>query len=227
MSAVGLASFTGVRVGDQLIIDFGAGAQEVVTIREVALGNNSNQNQITAFFAQAHSAGAIVRSGWQRFSYTSPLRTSAGAFAPFADEIRLQVAAGGDSYWDGITVTFGSSQPAGLYSNAQQDQSRGMNQEVTFSATPTFDHKVSNFHRYTLGGNVTAITLSNGIVGETLEILFVQDGTGNRTVAGWPASVKWAGGVAPTITVTASKADLIRLLWDGTNWWDAGLRQNQ
>jgi hypothetical protein len=89
----------------------------------------------------------------------------------------------------------------------------------------TFDLSTGNAFQHTLDENVTSITLSNppasGTYGECI-IKFIQDGTGSRTVAGWPASVKWPGGTAPTITTTLTTGtDLIVLkTWDaGTTWY--------
>ena len=42
------------------------------------------------------------------------------------------------------------------------------------------------------------------------DILVQQDGTGGRT-AGWDSSIKWPGGVAPTISAGANKLDIFRL----------------
>ncbi len=73
------------------------------------------------------------------------------------------------------------------------------------------------YHKVTLTGNVTAITFSNppttGYL-STFTIKLLQDGTGGRTVAGWPAAVKWPFGVAPTITSTANKYDIVQCLTD-------------
>lgn len=74
----------------------------------------------------------------------------------------------------------------------------------------------------TLTGNVTAIAITPPTIGANrlirLSVRLLQDGTGGRTVAGWPASVKWAGGSAPTITATAGKYDIITFDHDGTNY---------
>lgn len=61
------------------------------------------------------------------------------------------------------------------------------------SATPTFDCSTSNvFEPAAMTGNVTSMTLSNAVVGQTVMIRFVQDGTGGRTVA-LPSGAKVAG----------------------------------
>jgi len=70
--------------------------------------------------------------------------------------------------------------------------------QPTHSATPTFDCSVSNvFEPAAMTGNVTSITMSNAVGGQTVNIRFLQDATGGRTVAP-PASSKIAGSVNTT-----------------------------
>ena len=66
-------------------------------------------------------------------------------------------------------------------------------------------------HELTLTGNVT-LTLNNPVDGGVYALV-IKTGAGGFTVT-WPASVKWPGGTAPTITTTASKVDLVTLIWD-------------
>ena len=47
---------------------------------------------------------------------------------------------------------------------------------------------------------------------------FVQDATGSRTV-NFPAAWKWAGGIVPTLTTTASKLDIVTLVYDGATFY--------
>lgn len=77
----------------------------------------------------------------------------------------------------------------------------------TDGATITFDMSASNIHTVTLGGNRT-LAVSNVSVGQCFILRLQQDATGSRTVT-WFTTIKWAGGSAPTLTTTASKADLI------------------
>ena len=51
-----------------------------------------------------------------------------------------------------------------------------------------------------------------------LHMSLTQDGVGSRT-ATWPASVKWPGGTAPTLSTGAGAIDLIKFVWDGTNYF--------
>lgn len=70
-------------------------------------------------------------------------------------------------------------------------------------------------------GDVTALTFSNlpgSGKGATLMIRFTQDTT-PRTVA-WPASFKWAGGIAPAVSTGSGAVDLLAIttLDNGTTW---------
>lgn len=94
-----------------------------------------------------------------------------------------------------------------------------------------FDCALGNTFEHELDEDITGITLSNppptGKYGE-MTIKFKQDVTGSWTVTGWPASVKWAGGAAPTITVTATTGvDLVHLCtWDAGATWYATVAQD-
>lgn len=73
-------------------------------------------------------------------------------------------------------------------------------------ATITFDMTSANVHTVTLGGNRT-LAVSNVSAGQFFFIRLLQDGTGTRTVT-WFSTITWAGAAAPTLTPTASRADL-------------------
>lgn len=90
------------------------------------------------------------------------------------------------------------------------DSHYGQLKSDTDGTTVTFDLSVSDKHTVTLGGNRT-LALSNSQVGQQFVIVLVQDVTGTRTVT-WFGTIKWAGGVTPTLTTTASKADVFTFL---------------
>lgn len=92
-------------------------------------------------------------------------------------------------------------------------------------AAKTIDWDLGNEHLLTLTDDV-ALTLSNPEDGGRYVLVLLQDGTGGR-VPSFPASVKWAGGTPPTITPTASRYDLITLLWlAGAGIYLASINQN-
>ncbi len=86
----------------------------------------------------------------------------------------------------GVKTFSDRSSHAGAYTPAAQP---------THSATPTFDCAVSNvFEPATMTGNVTSITLSNPVAGQTVQIRFQQDATGGRTCA-VPSGAKVDGSI--------------------------------
>jgi hypothetical protein len=87
------------------------------------------------------------------------------------------------------------------------------------------DVTTATLHRYTLTANCT-FTFPTAAAGKSLTLELVQDATGSRT-ATWPASVKWPGGTAPTLTTTATKRDFLTFVCsDGTNWIGFASGQN-
>ncbi len=80
---------------------------------------------------------------------------------------------------------------------------------------------------FTLSGGNATLTFSNAPkAGSLVTIILVQDGTGSRTVT-WPATVKWSGGTAPTLTTTASKRDVFTFVYDGSNYYNTSQQLNQ
>ena len=68
----------------------------------------------------------------------------------------------------------------------------------------------------TLTGNCV-FTFPTATIGEQFTLFLSQDSTGSRTVT-WPASIRWAGGSAPSLTTAASKTDVLSFIFNGTYW---------
>lgn len=61
-----------------------------------------------------------------------------------------------------------------------------------------------------LDQNVISVPFPSGIIpGSEYRLALIQDATGNRTIGGWSSNFLWAGGTAPTLTITANAVDLI------------------
>jgi len=88
---------------------------------------------------------------------------------------------------------------------------------LTDGATITVNWNNSNVQSVTMAGNRTYV-FNNPKDGARYSIIIKQDAVGSRT-ATWPATVKWAGGVAPVLTVTANKYDIVTFIWDGANYY--------
>jgi hypothetical protein len=103
-------------------------------------------------------------------------------------------------------------------------QSNATFRALTDGATIAVDFNVAENNAVTVAGNRT-FTFANGKSGNLYAIKIKQDATGSRLIT-WPATVKWAGGSAPTLTATAAKTDLVVFLFDGTNYLDVAIVKN-
>lgn len=75
----------------------------------------------------------------------------------------------------------------------------------------TLDVRNGTGFELNLTGNVTSFAITNpGQTGRMVELHFVQDATGSRTLSGVNASIKRAGG-SLTLSTGANKRDVIRL----------------
>jgi archaellum component FlaF (FlaF/FlaG flagellin family) len=89
------------------------------------------------------------------------------------------------------------------------------------SGTATFDYSLGDYFTLAPTANVTTLAFSNlpgAGHGASLMIRFTQDST-PRTVT-WPASFKWAGGVAPSVSTASGAVDLLAITTfdNGTTW---------
>lgn len=89
------------------------------------------------------------------------------------------------------------------------------------SGTATFDYSLGDYFTLAPTANVTTLDFSNlpgAGHGASLMIRFTQDTT-PRTVA-WPASFKWAGGVAPSVSTGSGAVDVLAITTfdNGTTW---------
>ena len=96
--------------------------------------------------------------------------------------------------------------PTGVF-QADGDYLPGADQLVTYGASVTVNFALGATARITLTGGC-ALTLSNLVDGCVYRLVLIQDGTGSR-VATWVTTIKWMGATAPTLTTTASRADII------------------
>ena len=85
------------------------------------------------------------------------------------------------------------------------------------SAVTLPDVTTATMHDVTLTANCTFTFPAVG-AGKSFSMRLTQDATGSRT-ATWPATVKWHGGAAPTLSTAASKVDVFAFLcFDGARW---------
>lgn len=104
-------------------------------------------------------------------------------------------------------VTAGTNATSTQYNNLRKDVKNGVKTKntATDGATVTFDLSLSSVHDVTLGGNRT-LALSNETVDQYFTLTIIQGG-GSNTVT-WFSTIKWPGGVAPTLSTGAGKRDI-------------------
>jgi hypothetical protein len=152
----------------------------------------------------------------------------------------------GAAIWSQVAATPGANDmPADLVFGTTPDGAAGISERLRITQAGTLtlasDYKENTVTANTGGaytinianGTVQVLTLTSSctftfptaVAGKSFLILLRQDGTGSRSVT-WPASVKWPGGTAPTLTSTASRQDIISFVSDGTSWFGAAGAQN-
>ena len=81
------------------------------------------------------------------------------------------------------------------------------------------DYSAGALKTLTLTGNATLTPTNAPSGGGTMALQITQDGTGSRLIT-WAASIRWAGGTAPTLSTGAGDVDLITLItFDGGTTW--------
>jgi len=96
----------------------------------------------------------------------------------------------------------------------------GTAQSITGDGTTTIDWGAGNFVNFTFA-NLTAETFTFTAPSNPGELVVktLYDGDTGQT-ATWPASVKWVGGTAPTLSDSVTNGvDIIRFYYDGTNYY--------
>lgn len=110
--------------------------------------------------------------------------------------------------------------------NANDDYAPLMAKEIGFDAeynngnsgtSKAINWRNGNKQKITMTGNCTLTFAAPTIGVGHFQLKVIQDGTGSRTIT-WP-TIKWAYGVAPTLSTAASSIDIITLYYDGSAWY--------
>jgi hypothetical protein len=96
---------------------------------------------------------------------------------------------------------------------------------LTDGATITWDVGSSPVAKVTLAGNRTLSAPTNSASGQFISLTVIQDATGSRLLT-WNSAYEFTGDVAPTLTTTASKADVFVFKYNGTVWLEVGRNLN-
>ena len=140
----------------------------------------------------------------------------------------------------GITDGYSTSNPSGYitasantFTGAQnlqdneliraklRDYSETVSSPTISAGTLVLNLETSNIFTVSLNAAITTLTISNPPAsgsGGSFTLILTADGTARAVT--WPASIKWAGGTAPTITSTSGKVDSFSFFTSdgGTTW---------
>lgn len=185
-------------MAQDILITPGSGEPQILFRGSGAIDTAVELNVMSSYQSATGSGTALLYEGTEGLLFGITDNLSSGTIFSVADVTGLptiEVDASGDvklaEYGNSVTVFTGFKTPI---------------EDNTDGSTITFDLDSSNTHSVTLGGNRT-LALSNVSVGQKFIIRLTQDGTGSRTVTFF-STIKWAGGVAPTLTTTANKTDV-------------------
>lgn len=91
----------------------------------------------------------------------------------------------------------------------------------------TVDWGEAKIQGITLYNNVGGgLVFSHGVRGEEYILQIIQDATGGRTISTWGSNIKFPGGIKPVLTTKANKCDVLKFMFDGTNYFLVSITQN-
>ncbi|GAJ00295.1 unnamed protein product, partial [marine sediment metagenome] len=86
-------------------------------------------------------------------------------------------------------------------------------QTAVGDGTTTCDWRIGLKYRFVFGAQNETFTFTNPEFSCHLQVILIQDGTGNRT-ANWPAGIYWAGGTIPTLSTAGNARDTVNFFFD-------------
>lgn len=111
------------------------------------------------------------------------------------------------------TVLSSVAAPVGTYTETFVAANTGSSYAIDLSTANTF--------QLTINAATATLSFSNVPASNSASVTIIlkQDATGSRLVS-WPGSVIWPGGTAPTLSTTASHADIVVMVTTnaGTTW---------
>jgi hypothetical protein len=96
------------------------------------------------------------------------------------------------------------------------------------AGTLTIDLSLGTVFNVASNANITTFTISNAPAGKSTAFTLVLTANGSGFTQAWGAAVVWPGGVAPTLTTTNAKRDILTFFTNdgGTTWFGIVTGQN-
>jgi hypothetical protein len=197
-----------------------ASAVNEITLANAATGNSpvlsatGDDSNIGITLTPKGTGEVVIAAG--NLNYGSTAVTATGAELNYSDLATLGTTAASKVFTaDANNLTTVS----GAVANVEDT--------LTDGATITWDVIDSPVAKVTLAGNRTlsAPSGTTPIAGQFIAITVIQDATGSRVLT-WNSVYEFTADTAPTLTTTASKADLFVFKYNGTVWLEVGRNLN-
>lgn len=194
---------------------------------------NGSQVQVQGFYANRMNVaggGAILTPGQYgsigsafdgavEFGFGLNNTDSGSASQVYLDFLRNGVSVG--------TLT-GTDTGIGLTGLALRDVAQTYTAPSIGAGTLTLDLRTGTVFNVANTANITTFTIRNAVAGKAhaFDLYLTANGTGYTQA--WGASVLWPGGVAPTLTTTRGKRDILRFSTNdgGTTWFGTVVGQS-
>lgn len=63
------------------------------------------------------------------------------------------------------------------------------------------------------------IIMTNPVDGQVYRLILTQEASGGGHTVTWHDTIRWAGGIAPTLSTAVNKSDIVTLLYAGTEYF--------
>lgn len=121
-----------------------------------------------------------------------------------------------------ILATLGAAAASDLASKAPLAPTAATYTPASGAQTVALDVSTVNMH--VVAGNASGTAITFTVTGATANQPFVvsilQGGTTVSTITAWFATIRWAGGTAPTLTATLNKRDTFGFIRTGSSTYD-------
>ena len=182
----------------------------------------TNAGALLAEFNDAAGGGAIIRHslsvGSASFAVASAQlqvdSTTKGFLPPRMTTTQKNAIATPAA---GLVVYDSTAKSPGYYDGTNWGYTGGALQNATGNGgTLNVSFAAGNIVNLTLNATTT-LAFANSVIG-TYIIQVTQSAGGGSSLV-YPASVKWSGGTAPTLSTAVGKTDILTFYYDGTNYY--------
>lgn len=188
-----------------------------ISVGDVVIADTNgivNSQYSNSAYQTANSAGSYANSAYTQANTANTLAQSA------FDSANTKLASTGGSISGNLTIS-GNVTTNGIFTfntSYVEDYST-----VTIT-TNTLTLNLSNSCVFStnLNSNITTLSLTNypSTTSQVANFTLILSADGTARTVTWPASFKWPGGTAPTLTSTSGKIDVFTFftLDNGTTW---------